>query len=402
MRLKILISSLPSTHASRSQVFAIAFFLMLALLIPASSHAGPMVFWCSRSGIQGRDTLNNVNSGYLLNITNLDWTPHGIAALPHSDRLIVYTTTKPLQLWDAIENRRVGELKRSGTSWQGLEIAFDPEVETRVVYTSRSGLKVWDLSTGTDVGTYKTVASGSWSGAGIEFIPGNFSQIIYGDANGIYLWNTAANVLVGRYERDTSTGWNTGICFAPKEAEASSTYPIVLGMTASQSVKAGANAEFRVHVSGAEPITYQWFLNDRALEGETRTNLVLQGVSGRDRGHVTVEISNAYASYSSQRAALVVDGVDLSIHSAVDMDWPSEPGKYYRLEGVSGLTTQQLLPAGTPMFLKKGQNSPWEVVANASGWMQGSGEIMRVIFGVWPVPHGFFRVAETNNRPVGP
>jgi len=56
---------------------------------------------------------------------------------------------------------------------------------------------------------------------------------------------------------------------------------------------AGTNVEFAVTAQGAEPISYQWFMNDISLPGETNDLLYLTNVKRADAGHYSVVVSNA-------------------------------------------------------------------------------------------------------------
>ena len=73
-----------------------------------------------------------------------------------------------------------------------------------------------------------------------------------------------------------------------------------------QTVIAGATATFTVGASGAEPITYQWYKDSAALEGQTAPVLTLPGVTLAQAGSYQAVANNASAWATSQVAVLTV------------------------------------------------------------------------------------------------
>ena len=61
--------------------------------------------------------------------------------------------------------------------------------------------------------------------------------------------------------------------------------PEIAEQPADQMVYVGDSAAFNVHVDGASPLTFQWRLNDTALDGET--------AAGLDLTHVTFDQAGA-------------------------------------------------------------------------------------------------------------
>jgi hypothetical protein len=73
-----------------------------------------------------------------------------------------------------------------------------------------------------------------------------------------------------------------------------------------RTVRAGSNVSFSVSATGPGPLEYQWRLNDRVLDGESQSNLTINGVQLNNEGVYTVRISNSFGSITSDQAGLNV------------------------------------------------------------------------------------------------
>ncbi|MDF9828459.1 hypothetical protein M2447_002581 [Ereboglobus sp. PH5-10] len=68
----------------------------------------------------------------------------------------------------------------------------------------------------------------------------------------------------------------------------------------------GASASFTVAATGYEPMSYQWFKDGVALEGQTSATLTLSSVLADDAGLYTVAVTNIFKSVTSEPASLTV------------------------------------------------------------------------------------------------
>ena len=82
--------------------------------------------------------------------------------------------------------------------------------------------------------------------------------------------------------------------------------PIVTRQPESQAVSEGTDVVFGVTVSGTEPVSYQWRINDTDIAGATDSTLSIQGIQGTHEGNYSVQASNVAGSVSSQPALLTV------------------------------------------------------------------------------------------------
>ena len=73
------------------------------------------------------------------------------------------------------------------------------------------------------------------------------------------------------------------------------------------SVSLGANVTFRATASGTAPFSFQWRLNDVALEGATNSTLNLTNVMLNHAGAYTVAVSNVDGTATSNPATLGID-----------------------------------------------------------------------------------------------
>jgi hypothetical protein len=67
------------------------------------------------------------------------------------------------------------------------------------------------------------------------------------------------------------------------------------------------SAEFMVLATGARPVTYQWYLEGKAIIGATNNKLTIAKITQADAGSYTVVISNAVGQVTSAPMNLTVD-----------------------------------------------------------------------------------------------
>jgi len=73
-------------------------------------------------------------------------------------------------------------------------------------------------------------------------------------------------------------------------------------------VTAGENAEFKVQASGSGLLSYQWFANNNALNGETAESLLVSATKLYEDGtSISVEVSNGVNTVKSRTASLSVN-----------------------------------------------------------------------------------------------
>jgi len=83
--------------------------------------------------------------------------------------------------------------------------------------------------------------------------------------------------------------------------------PELIDQPASQSVRSGSAAIFRVRAAGPQPIHYQWLFNGVPINGATNAFLILNNVQPANAGSYTVLATNQWGSVVSQPAILSVN-----------------------------------------------------------------------------------------------
>jgi len=82
--------------------------------------------------------------------------------------------------------------------------------------------------------------------------------------------------------------------------------PLILSQPESVSVKPGQAAVFRVKAAAIHEATYQWFKNEKPVQGATKPTLTIERANASDAGAYTVRIKNGAGSVSSGKAVLRV------------------------------------------------------------------------------------------------
>lgn len=80
----------------------------------------------------------------------------------------------------------------------------------------------------------------------------------------------------------------------------------ILEQPSGKTVSQTARVRLQVKVSGSEPLHYQWFRNNQALDGKTTSKLVFKAARPTDAGLYRVEIRNAVGKAVSKTVRLVV------------------------------------------------------------------------------------------------
>src|ERR1043166_1600218 len=82
--------------------------------------------------------------------------------------------------------------------------------------------------------------------------------------------------------------------------------PTIMAAPRDQLVRAGTDTSFSVTVTGASPLSYQWFFNSNILSGATNSNLVISNVQPPQTGDYSVTVSNAFGMAPNTGAHLEV------------------------------------------------------------------------------------------------
>jgi hypothetical protein len=113
--------------------------------------------------------------------------------------------------------------------------------------------------------------------------------------------------------------------------------PVLTQQPASQTIASGRNVTLIVVVTGAAPLSYQWWYNGAPLIGQTSATLPLNAVTTGQSGNYSVLVSNSLGVVMSAVAGLTV--LDAPV---ITVDPQSQPGV------VGGSVTFTVAATGTP------------------------------------------------------
>ena len=82
--------------------------------------------------------------------------------------------------------------------------------------------------------------------------------------------------------------------------------PTIVMQPTSQSIQVGNTVLFSVSCTGDAPLSFQWYKNDAAIQGQTNSSFSISSISESDAGSYTVKITNAGGSVTSAAAVLTV------------------------------------------------------------------------------------------------
>ncbi len=105
--------------------------------------------------------------------------------------------------------------------------------------------------------------------------------------------------------------------------------PSILSQPSEVTVEVGKDVEFAVETVGAKPMSYQWFFNEKPIDGGKSVALTLVDVTMEMVGNYHVEITNDYGSTTSEMASLIVvntlqealDNSDYAFDSGPEETW---------------------------------------------------------------------------------
>lgn len=93
--------------------------------------------------------------------------------------------------------------------------------------------------------------------------------------------------------------------------------PSILSQPRGVTAEAGKDVEFAVETVGAKPMSYQWFFNEKPIDGGKSAALTLVDVTMEMVGNYHLEITNDYGSTTSEMASLKVVN---TLQEALDND----------------------------------------------------------------------------------
>ena len=105
--------------------------------------------------------------------------------------------------------------------------------------------------------------------------------------------------------------------------------PSILDHISKLTVEAGKDAEITIETTGAEPMAYQWFFGDKAIDDAKSSTLFLEDVTLEMSGNYHVKVTNDYGEITSEVTRLIVvntlqealDNGDFAFDSGPDETW---------------------------------------------------------------------------------
>ena len=82
--------------------------------------------------------------------------------------------------------------------------------------------------------------------------------------------------------------------------------PVIIVQPDANKTATGSTLNLSVEVSGSEPLTYQWYHNNGALDGATEKSLIINDVNGSHNGAYFVRVSNSRGVTESQVVQILV------------------------------------------------------------------------------------------------
>ncbi|HCV99708.1 MAG TPA: hypothetical protein DGJ56_10485 [Verrucomicrobiales bacterium] len=105
--------------------------------------------------------------------------------------------------------------------------------------------------------------------------------------------------------------------------------PSILDHISKLTVEAGKDAEITIETIGAEPMAYQWFFGDKAIDDAKSPTLFLEDVTLEMSGNYHVKVSNDYGEITSEVNRVIVvntlqealNNGDFAFDSGPDETW---------------------------------------------------------------------------------
>jgi hypothetical protein len=203
---------------------------------------------------------------------------------------------------------------------------------------------------------------------------------LVGQTNGILLLEAVGVEQAGAYHAIVSNPFGTVTsASATLEVEVHDA-PVIVWQPYGDTVGVGGYYNFSVAAAGAFPLSYQWFKNGDALDGETNRNLIFSPVEFSNAGTYAVRVdSSAGVVWSLDARLVVTDAVDGGglIHfrnQFFDVGVSNAPAPVFDVDGVTvlsgpafvaqlygGPSLELLRPAGEPSTFGTGDDGGfWE------------------------------------------
>jgi Bacterial Ig domain/Immunoglobulin I-set domain/Immunoglobulin domain len=129
-------------------------------------------------------------------------------------------------------------------------------------------------------------------------IPNSDENVFFGQAVDPSVLMSGTNVLA--VEIHQANGTSSDISFDLDLVGTVATGPpAIIAQPQSPVTAIGGSATFRVKAMGAPPLSYQWYVNDTVITGATNSLYTVFGVTTRNKGRYSVEVSNSQGSVRS-------------------------------------------------------------------------------------------------------
>ena len=129
-------------------------------------------------------------------------------------------------------------------------------------------------------------------------------------------------------------------------------------------------ANFEVKPKGTEPLSYQWYKNDIAIDGETNFRLQLDNVQEADEGRYSVKVQNIFGESLSEKANLIVPESDTII--LIDDEYVKEESSgvdKVKIEIKSNIQENEIfytLDGSKPSFTSTPYSAPFQLTESAT------------------------------------
>ena len=148
--------------------------------------------------------------------------------------------------------------------------------------------------------------------------------------------------------------------------------PTIVSVNIPEAV-AGEKATLSVEVTGSEPMTYQWFRNDVAIEGATSREYTIEAAQLTDAGAYTVKVTNSEAGVTSDPQTMVVYSAPDSLVKLVDFQMDERSGNTTASTVANAVATwdPDIIPTINSTETPSGITGDYSVEFIGNGWLNG-------------------------------